>query len=195
MPICKECLLEFHPVKSWTKYCTIKCAKRFHHKISMERRKIDPVYKAKYRASENDRKKRKRLNDLVYRKKHNDEEKERYRLKRGIRSDADLKCAKKGSGTLTVHGYRQITMKTHSNANRSGTMFEHVFVMSEYLKRPLRKHENVHHKNGIRDDNRIENLELWSRCQPPGQRVIDKIIWCKEFLEEYGHLVIIKESP
>ncbi len=39
--------------------------------------------------------------------------------------------------------------------------------------------------DGIRDDNRIENLELWSKAQPSGQRVEDKIKWCKEFLKEY----------
>ena len=69
---------------------------------------------------------------------------------------------------------------------RRGKLLENIFIMSEYLKRPLKKHENVHHLNGIRDDNRIENLELWSKSQPAGQRVKDKIRWCKQFLEEYG---------
>ena len=57
--------------------------------------------------------------------------------------------------------------------------------MEIFLKRELYKHENVHHINGDRSDNRIENLELWSKCQPCGQRVIDKINWAKEILKQY----------
>lgn len=60
-------------------------------------------------------------------------------------------------------------------------------MMSEYIKRPLEKHENIHHKNGIRDDNRIENLELWCKKQPAGQRVKDKIKFYREYLDFHGY--------
>lgn len=110
----------------------------------------------------------------------------------------NLTCSKKclnkirsthgGEGHLTPCGYRWIT-REHPNSNNRKRIFEHTYIMSQYLERPLRKGESVHHKNGIRDDNHIENLELWHRGQPSGQRVEDKIKWAKEFLEEYGYEV------
>lgn len=57
------------------------------------------------------------------------------------------------------------------------TILEHRLVMERSIGRPVAAHEHVHHINGRRDDNRIENLELWCRPHPYGQRVDDLVAW------------------
>lgn len=87
--------------------------------------------------------------------------------KRGDVGSPEPEIAPKGAGMTDANGYRYVRGRK-----------EHHLVMEEILGRPLWPDESVHHKNGIRDDNRPENLELWNidrrgQNQRNGQRVKD----------------------
>lgn len=104
----------------------------------------------------------------------------------GVKSCGCLVTDTKISTTVSSKGYVLMRGVDHPNVNASGYIFEHRYVMSQYLGRALLDHENVHHKNGVRHDNHIDNLELWSESQPSGQRVEDLLIWARELINLYG---------
>lgn len=99
---------------------------------------------------------------------------------------------------IDQNGYVQVVPPN----NGGKRAYEHRVVMEGVLGRPLARTEQVHHRNGDRADNRPENLELWSRAQPAGQRVIDKIAFavemCQlypEFLAEAGFQLVPNDPP
>lgn len=82
-----------------------------------------------------------------------------------------------GSRVRLNTGYIKVHTPQHPRANCDGYVLEHRLVMEQKLGRQLYPFENVHHMNGVRDDNRPENLELWTKAQPSGQRVSDLVDW------------------
>ncbi len=70
------------------------------------------------------------------------------------------KCANWKGGRGKSRGYICILKPSHPSANGSGYVREHRLVMEKYLGRYLETFEFVHHRNKIKDDNRIENLQI-----------------------------------
>ena len=68
----------------------------------------------------------------------------------------------KGGRIERVTGYKGILSPTHPNKDHMGYVLEHRLVMEKHIGRYLKPEEVVHHINGIRDDNRIENLILFA---------------------------------
>ena len=68
-------------------------------------------------------------------------------------------------GRYKHRGYVYILVKNHPRSDRDGYILEHRYIMEKHIGRLLNLDEDVHHKNHIKDDNRIENLILLTHTQ------------------------------
>lgn len=84
------------------------------------------------------------------------------RRKISVAKKGKYKCNTKYGGhkKKRADGYASVYTPNHPFASKDGYVMEHILMMEEHIGRLIGRDEVVHHKNGVRDDNRIENLEL-----------------------------------
>lgn len=93
-----------------------------------------------------------------------------------------------GDTYVTREGYvyEYVGLDSGHPRESKGYVAQHTLVMERILGRHLVDGETVHHLNGVREDNRPENLELWCKPQPTGIRAADAVEWAREILRLYG---------
>lgn len=184
---CKECSNPFTMMRSYVTayekkfgrpplYCSIPCSATGRRKDTEEKNKFTCV-----QCGTEHRKSRKPGGRIYAQQKFCDRT-----CKAAYQRDHALERFNNGEMRKHIkrHGYVYVSIPSLVTGKKHA-MFEHRYVMSKHLGRDLMVEETVHHLNGIRHDNRLENLELFSSRHGPGQRVVDKVTFAIEMLRLY----------
>jgi hypothetical protein len=168
---CKKCGIEFlAQIQSKGKFCSHSCRGKETAKLNLsydKRGKNNPMFGRTHSKKSKDKISKSRIG--------------KYTLEKHPRWKKGIKISK---------GYVMYKMPNHPNSNGYGYVMEHRLAMEKEIGRLLEQNEEVHHKNGIRDDNRIENLELWHKGHPGGQKVSDLIQYYLNFLYKYDKTLL-----
>lgn len=114
---------------------------------------------------------------------------ENWRKSIGVTIDEKPRKRKPGEGSITKWGYLTYNKKGHPCADKNGRVQASHLVIYENTGVVIQKGQTVHHKDGNTLNNNFSNLEIWTSRHPVGQRVVDKIKWCIDFLSEHGYKV------
>jgi len=146
---CKECSAVFEVNEKLKRerkklFCSIVCARRNNGKRNKNRKHLEETKSKLSLLNKGDK-------NRFYGKKHTNETKEK------------ISEANKGKLSREKHPNWKGGIKTRPDGylrDSETDQYIHRKVMEEFLERKLNPSEHIHHKNGIKSDNRIENLEI-----------------------------------